>query len=210
MKPLKHKDWHLPKIPAKDPTWRKKDHQAGVIGSKRKVTIGNKRLYADLQGYRIDNWRTTVLAFETNPNSVYNAYLYIANHPMFWFFRQWKNSKLPLVHERHLEHEDGWRCVDITPHMIDPATNRISDDKHLNTKVEWWFEYGPSLFCHNAGVMTGHDHKRDGGAATYDEAIIKVAKSIHKHYGNDRAKVVTKWQDIELPEEPNGKSTSNP
>lgn len=208
MKPLKHKDWKLPKIPAKDPKWRKKDHVAYVVSEgkfkkDKKTVIGDKRLYVDLQGYRENDWRERLLAFEANPNSVFNAYWYVREHPMFWTFDMRFKDRFPLVHEAHLIHENGWNYVLISPHMVNPKDNRISNDEHLNTKTEWWYEFGPTLFKNDFGGMgiSGHDWKLDGGAKTYDQAIIKVAKSIHKHYGNDRRVVVKKWKDIELPVE---------
>lgn len=193
---LKHKVWKLPKIPSKIAAVPK-DQRSAID-----KLIGNpKQLYTNLQGYREDAWRTTVLAFEANPNSTYNAFYYIAQHPMFWHFHQWRRDT-PVVHETHLVHEDGWARVSIHPVMVNPKDRRISEDVHLNTKLEWWFEYGPSLWNDNAGEgINGHDHKCDGGASTYDKAIIKIARSIHKHYGNDRRRVVKKWSDTKLPKE---------
>lgn len=173
-------------------------------------------LYERLQEDREGDWWKTVKAFEANPNSVYNAYYYIANHPMFYYWHVWRNhveEGVAAVHERHLIHDQGWESVHIDPHMIDPNTGKISDDEHLNTKVEWWYEYGPTLYQHMDGDspgIRGHDWKRDGGADTYDEAIIKVAKSIHRYYGNDRVKVQEIWKDPALPTLPEVKRDSVP
>lgn len=184
----KKKIEHVEGIATKEPK-RKKD---------KNFPFDFKNLYEDLQGYREDDWRKIVLSFEANPHSTYNAWRYIAYHPMFYYFLGWNDEKVPLVHERHLVSEDGWARVHIDPVMINPADNRISDDPHMNTKIQWWVEYGPTLFRDN---IPGHDWKRDFGADTYDEAIVKVAKSVHKHYGNDRRQVIKKWNDIPLPKE---------
>ena len=201
---LEHKDWDLPVIPAKakrSRRQRREDRKSGLA-----AIFGDDKddLYERLQEYREDGWRKTLLAFEANPDSPYNAYYYVANHPMFYSFKPWKNAQdgVPAVHERHLDHESGWTYVHIDPHMVNPVDNKISDDPHLNTKLEWWYEFGPTLFHENMGAgVSGHDHHCDGGADTYDEAIIKVAKAIHEAYGNDRKQVMEKWNDPELPTE---------
>jgi hypothetical protein len=199
---LKAKNWDLPEIPAKMRKRKGKDKDdivAQMMGDQEHL------LYRDLQGYREDAWRKHVLAFEANPDSVYNAYWYVATHPMFYSFKPWsgrKKEQVPAIHERHLVHEQGWDYVRITPHLVNPANNKISDDPSLNTKVEFWYEFGPTLFRENRGQgVSGMDHKCMGGAKTYDRAIIKVAKAIHKAYGNDRKQVMKKWKDPELPTE---------
>lgn len=198
---MKHKDWKLPELPSKTPKKKrdKNEKQLDKLFGKRL----SRQLYERLQEDREDSWRSHLLAFEANPNSVYNAYWYVALHPMFYYFRAWKTDDgVPVVHERHLVSDQGWECVHISPQMVNPKDMRISDDKHLNTRIDWWYEFGPTLWGDNYGDgIRGHDHKCDGGAPTYDEAIIKVAKAIHKAYGNDRRKVVMKWKDPELPTE---------
>jgi len=196
---LKAKKWDLPEIPAK----MRKPKQSSL--SSLMTADEEKRLYEDLQRYREEDWWKRVKAFEANPDSVYNAYWYVALHPMFYSFKPWKNHKsrgVPAVHEQHLVHEQGWDYVRITPHMVNPKTRSISDDPHLNTKIEWWYEFGPTLWDNNYGQgCSGMDHKLMGGARTYDEAIVKVAKAIHRGYGNDRKQVVKKWNDPVLPTE---------
>lgn len=199
MRALKAKTWDLPVFPAKTPKRKSDPEMKKAFG---KLT---KNLYERIQEHREDEWRKRILAFEANPDSVYNAYWYVALHPMFYYFKPWKftkKDKIPPVHERHLVNEQGWDCVHISPQMVNPADMRISNDEHLNTQVDFWYEFGPTLWGNNYGEgIRGHDHTCDGGAPTYDEAIIKVAKAIHKTYGNDRKQVVKKWKDPELPTE---------
>lgn len=196
---MKHKDWDLPEIPASLPP-KPKPKKKPADNSLEGVFGPDTHLYEDLQRIREEDWRKTVLAFEAN-QSVHNAYWYVASHPMFYYFTEgWNDGRAPRVHERHLEHDQGWEGIRVTPHLVNPASRRISDDPSQNTKTEFWYEFGPTLFRENGGRgIRGHDHECDGGADTYDEAIIKIAKEIHKTYGNDRRKVVTKWKDPELP-----------
>jgi len=198
---LKAKKIDLPKFPA-----NMKKRKSKRPGSFVDNLMENPHLlYEDLQRYREEEWWKRVKAFEANPDSVYNAYWYVALHPMFYSFHPWKNHRkdgVPAVHERHLDHESGWKYARITPHMVNPKDRRISDDEHLNTKIEWWYEFGPTLWDNDYGRgCSGMDHKLMGGARTYDEAIVKVAKAIHRGYGNDRKQVVKKWKDPELPTE---------
>lgn len=187
---LERKSWDWIELPVKMPP---DDNNKSSLGS-------DETLYASIQEFREEEWRKVVLAFEEN-QSVYNAYWYVALHPMFYFFMPpFKDGRAPRVHERHLVHEQGWQQVQIQPHLVNPATMRISDDPSLNTHTEFWYEFGPTLFGHDAGAgISGHDQECDDGAKSYDDAIVAVAKKIHEVYGNDREAVVEKWNDVPLP-----------
>lgn len=138
----------------------------------------------------VEAWENVVARFEANPDDAYNAYYYIDNHPAFWRFDVKRNPEYPANHVSRLRHEctirDGW--PEITPHKVCPETNRVEDDDDRNTRLQWWWEFGPwSLFPdeHGAHVPT-HDYELDYGADTYELALIGLAKVIHREYGNDR------------------------
>lgn len=151
-------------------------------------------LYEQTQKTREAHWAAQVARFEADPTNVYEAYGYVAHHPMFWSF--WLQKE---VHERYLVDDQGWGAVCVDPHMICPLTGRVEKDPTRNTELQWWYEFGPHLFrerCH------GHDWQLDGGGPTYESCILEVANKVHDYYGNDRRQVVRgTWKDVELPNE---------
>ena len=74
MRALKPKTIKLHKIPSK--TKKRKNSSFS-----KNLGISDKHLYRDLQLYRINDWWKDVKAFEANPNSVFNAYWYVAMYP---------------------------------------------------------------------------------------------------------------------------------
>ena len=67
---------------------------------------------------------------------------------------------------------------------VDPETRRIEDDQSRNTKIEFWLEGGPFVKDDDVGVIKSHDYELDCGGDTFEEAIIKYAALVRKHYGN--------------------------
>lgn len=161
-------------------------------------------LYARIHADREEEWLRIVLAYEAEPRNTHHAWWYVQLHPMFYAFEDWPSSLregLALAHEKHLI-QDGWKFVEIRPHMVNPATNDISDDATLNTRLAWWIEAGPSLFQHMGGAdmgIAGHDTDLDSSADTYDDAIVKIARMIYAVYGNDRRQVMQRWDDPAAP-----------
>lgn len=147
----------------------------------------------------VESWTETVTRFEANPDDAHDAWWYVDTHPAFWRFTRERSGDYPANHVSRLEHEgtlrQGW--PDIVPHKICPETNCIEDEDERNTAIQWWYEFGPwSLHPDEHGAhIPVHDYLLDGGADTYEEAIIAVAKKIHQHYGNDRRVVDSeKWR----------------
>jgi hypothetical protein len=70
-------------------------------------------------------------------------------------------------------------------------THTISDDDTKNTNIECWLEFGPlewttdykDVYHDEPIVQQYHDADLDCGAATFDEAIVKLAKLVRKKYG---------------------------
>lgn len=179
---MKKKIIDLPVIPAKlTEEERQKMHSRSLDKLLGKKNM--KERYARIQDARESEWYEIVERFETN-QSLYNAYRYIQYHPVFWRFQgigDWE-----LFHERCLYIEGGIReGIEFTVVRVDPATQSISLDPALNTQVQIWFEFSIAHQWLQDGMRL-HDYKLDGGASSYEQALIKAAKRLHRRYGNDR------------------------
>lgn len=214
---LEHKDYELPEVDLShdegDPRWHEAQASGLPLGA-----MGSTPLYrADgtIHAYQWNGlepdfwkgywqacitgeWAKIVAGYEADPDDAYWAWTYLDHHPVFWRFSQEKRPEYPANHVGRLEHEyamtQGW--PEITPHKVNAETGRFEDD-NLNTKTEWWYEFGPQPLHpdeHGVQVPT-HDYKLDGGADTYEQAVIDLARKVHTHYGNDRRIVDSeKWR----------------
>lgn len=66
---------------------------------------------------------------------------------------------------------------------------RVDDDATKNTNVECWLEFGPlkqQVSDGNLDMAHFHDIDLDCGAPTFDEALIKLARLVKRHYGDYR------------------------
>lgn len=183
---LKQKPIDYPEIPCKIKTPKGKDRLETGIEWLDKVA-NNRRLYQDLQRYREERWHELVDAFEANPD-FYNAYQWLQHHPLFYWFMPGRDGEV-RVHERWLIDERGLADsgLEITAHRVDPVTGAVSNDPMRNTRVEFWYEVCITKWG-QPGTERVHDYKRDGGARSYEEAIVQAAKHIHRKYGNGRSK----------------------
>jgi len=197
-KALEAKSIELPDIPWKMTGGEKKRHHklAEQLGQSRR---DSSRLYRDVQGYRESDWYETVHAFEANPGSFYNAWHYLSNHPVFWTFGEPRDGKIPEVHERNLSHEYGLPLgIDISVMRVDPKKHRVSKDPARNTRTEVWYELSLTHWpTHEHYPHRIHDYVGDGGAKTYEKAVVRAARKVHELYGNDR-----KTLDAQLEEKP--------
>lgn len=137
----------------------------------------------------VDPWAKTVAGYEADPDDVQSAWLYLDYHPAFWHFDKKTRDSYPPTHLGRLKYEhnilEGW--PEIIPHKVCPETDAIEDDHSLNTRLQWWYEFGPwNLFPDEHGTYAIHDYKLDGGADTYEQAILDVARKVWENYGNDR------------------------
>jgi hypothetical protein len=110
----------------------------------------------------------------------YTAWWFIHNHPM-------------NVGYHGLNY--GLYDLDIHVTKVSPFTNNIEDNEAENTAVRVWLEFGhyedislsnPSLYedvSKHDRWRRNHDIRLDCGGATFEEAIIKLAKLIEVHYG---------------------------
>lgn len=202
---LPHKDWVLPEVDLShdggDPRWHAA--QLGETGALGTTPVrddqGNIRYYSwnGLEpgfwaGYWqmciVDEWARIVADYEAHPDDAHAAWYYLDHHPVFWRFEKLGQEDYPANHVAHLEHEyamsRGW--PEITPHKVNPDTNRIEEDDALNTRIQWWYEFGPWSLTPGEPSIATHDYELDSGTETYEQAIIEIARKVHDNYGNDR------------------------
>lgn len=128
--------------------------------------------------------------YKNNPN-FYNSYQFLTYHPAFWCI-------LPSTIDGQLTpFESFQRCLYIEVVRVDPSTGCVENDDSKNTQTVVWLESGPwyskkemEEFCGHewSDPMGGHacDHELDCGGDTFEEAIIKLAALVLKHYGLEK------------------------
>jgi hypothetical protein len=195
---LPHKEYVLP---AADLTPREDDLEQVARGRTWRGRSSDAE-YWDLCVAR--PWAAQVEAYEASPDDTHAAFYYLDDHPAFWRFRdQPADAAVPANHVSLLEHGYAfWHgAIEITPHRVNPATGRQEEDPALNTRLEWWYEFGPAdlLPRDEAGMPVQghwHDYLLDGGTATYEQAVIDIALKVWTNYGNDRAIIDTdRWRE---------------
>lgn len=145
-------------------------------------------------------WEETARAYEARPGDAFSAWMYADSHPAFWKFREARPG-YPVNHVSALTASGaltrGW--PEVTPHQVCPETGRPENDPACNTRTEWRFELGPEKLLPEEDCPSPppwHDYALDGGGATYEEAILALARAIYDNYGNDRRIVDSAaWQD---------------
>ena len=205
---LPHKDYVLPDVATGpdegDPRWHEAHLPGKETGAMGSTPLRNEQ--GEIYAYQwnglepgfwrgfwrdviADEWARIVAEYEAEPDDAFAAWHYLDHHPVFWRFTD-RRENLPVNHVGRLEHEyamtRGW--PEITPHKVNPETGHIEDDKKLNTRLEWWYEFGPWPLGVEGDEhrCAWHDHKLDGGAATYEQAVTEMALKVWTHYGNDR------------------------
>lgn len=99
------------------------------------------------------------------------------------FWREW-NLTVPAVTEN----------LDIHYAAVDKR-GRVNKDDSLNQFSECWLEFGQVVYGHyadgekwrgteRAHKMHYHDIDLDSGGATFDEALVKLARKVKKKYGD--------------------------
>jgi len=107
--------------------------------------------------------------FHKNMN-FYDSWNYLDNHSYF-------KDKYDISYFQ--------QSLDIEIVKVNPKTNSIDNNSSKNTKVRVWLECGCSFDKKNNFIAT-HDIKLDCGANTFEKAIIKLAKNIHKYIDLNR------------------------
>lgn len=151
--------------------------------------LGWKTLYPDLQQMRKEEWERRARAYEADPEDFHTAWHWLNNHPVFWYFGKER-------HERNLCADRGvFEGLEFVPVKVNPETLRIDDDSSKNTLVQIWVEVFMSSLRQPGGGIRLHDVECDTGGATYEEAVVKVAKRIYERYGNDRESLAASWRN---------------
>lgn len=179
--PLKNKSIILPKL------------KTVIPGDKR-----GSRLYYDLRLYLELEWSETVRAYEANPSSFYNAWRYLDNHPIYWQLSRYPGKNdVPRQHMRNLDHGNGfgnggiWMSVE----RVD-VTGKVSRDPALNRRTEVWLETGEWSWAESEhGASHYHNYKLDCGGPTYEAAVVKMARNVHRFYGNDRRRCEPEYSE---------------
>lgn len=145
-------------------------------------------LYRSIQIRREDRWRSLVLAYEEDPEDFLCAWTWLNEHPLFYQFHR-------EFHERGLNGQRGILDggVEVVPTKVQPRNRRHSEDPTKNTLLQFWVEVFPCSIVPDETIRV-HDYERDTGADTYEEAIVKAAKEIYAHHGNDRAQLEKEWR----------------
>ena len=79
--------------------------------------------------------------------------------------------------------------LDIFVTKVNPASNAVDDDQSKNTAIRVWLESGPGTehitdIAGYEGDVHLHDPRLDVGGATFEEALIKLAERVRRHYGS--------------------------
>jgi hypothetical protein len=107
---------------------------------------------------------------------------------------------------RHLHRHALEENLSIHYAKVDPKTKTVEDDAARNTAVECWLEFGPLEYgyAYSGGPEPMadwdtettrhhyHDVDLDTGGATFDEALVSLAKLVLKKYGD--------YEELDWPE----------
>lgn len=150
-------------------------------------------------------WAEDARRYEDEPDDFFAAWHYVNNHPMFWHFQGYVAEGQPKASDFVT---DNWgfgsmaagtqvrRSLPPTAPAADVDVARVDEDGHarndesLSLHTEVWLEAGHIVMQPNPAMGWQndhyHDYELDCGAATYEEAVIKLARNIWEKYGNDR------------------------
>lgn len=101
-------------------------------------------------------------------------------------WREWRHLRVSAVGEN------------LSIHYAKTDGKRISDDKSKNVHTECWLELGPVKYEYAAEWEDEtyeahyHDWRLDCGGSTFDEALVRLAKLVLRHYGDYKP---VKWED---------------
>lgn len=113
----------------------------------------------------------------------YESWDYLENHPAF------REEIVPGMVTPAFQ-----KALDISVVQVNPENDTIDDDDSKNTKTQVWLECGMWESIEEMVLPAGvncpegfygafcHDVNLDCGGDTFEEAIIKLAKLVKKHY----------------------------
>lgn len=120
----------------------------------------------------------------------YTAFHWLESHPAMWYW-----GRLAMKAMKNGCYETAFPAnLDVDVVKVNPETNSIDDDKSKNTATRIWIEVATYANKDKYQERDGwpedafkgyccHDYQLDCGGATYEEAIIKLANLVWKHYG---------------------------
>lgn len=149
-------------------------------------------IFPDIDQQTLDTWRKenyarAVKEYTQDRDCFAKAWEYLNVHAL-WQDRTWEGVSYFK------------QSLDIEVVKVNPLTNTVDDQPELNTKVEVWLESGPVLYIDdteeldrndvvNGMVISTHDYHLDCGADTFEAAVVRLARLVQEHYGDDRANV---------------------
>ena len=136
------------------------------------LLVGNNAECAKEAMYKADHNEVTMMM-----EKFYDAWMFLSTHKMF----------------RNL-FECGLYTVVV---KVNPETDAVDDDDNKNTKVQIWLEHGPyEIQPGNCCSQHTHDWDLDCGGDTFEDAVIKLAELVKKHYNNDGSKKSNEVHDV--------------
>lgn len=114
-------------------------------------------MYASGMADAYQSFLTAEQRFQENPEQVSNAFDFISNHPVFWYVRNNRSGKPYIVEGSGFQRLQ----FDVFPEKEGSSSSVVT------------IETGPGSY---------HDLNLDVSEATFDAALIALAKLLHKHY----------------------------
>lgn len=102
----------------------------------------------------------------------------------------WNARRQYYLHEMSLYREALSSNLAIFYAKVDDS-KCVNSDKSKNKHIRCWLEFGTMKQAVSDGVLHiqhGHDPRLDCGGATFDEALMKLARLVKKHYGDYKPK----------------------
>lgn len=112
----------------------------------------------------------------------YEAYHWLDNHPIFEESISIPGQKILIKHSRF---QEGLYMMVV---KVDIEKEEIMEEESRNTETRVWLEHGPftieSVEVGREWRGCSHDIDLDCGGATFEEAIIELAKLVKDKYGD--------------------------
>jgi hypothetical protein len=155
----------------------------------------SSELHAHVRAHHDDQFRQTAAAYDNNPTDFVTAWTYLMNHPMF--------------HRPGYGVRSGATMDELSSEQLAAPPDHIDDSNGLQDlwmhvsrddgRVAVYLEHGPHLWPHDvpstehrnfpADGMSSHDIDLDVCAATYEDAIVRLAANVRGKYGHDRSNI---------------------
>lgn len=125
--------------------------------------------------------KNCVKPYLKKPKNFYNAYQFVQSHPIFWKLYGDINRNGTLHWETNDGLQDAWHTV--YRNKKGKVFHMLEVGEPMDEEVEF---NGEKIILPNR--ISAHDLELDAGGYTYEEAIVDLAKRIHKLYDVNGAK----------------------